>query len=133
MINVVIDTNLIVADFFNPESDSAKVMNLAREGKINVLWSEPILREIKKVLNEIQASAEYKATLLNLLKDDRKITQLQKVKVVEGDDSDDKFLSCALKGASYIITHDTHLLKVREYQGIKLVRPTDFIKNNIFS
>ena len=48
---------------------------------------------------------------------------------VEIDVNDNKIIECALESkAKYIISYDKHLLKLKEYEGIKIVRPEDFIK-----
>ena len=44
------------------------------------------------------------------------------------DPDDDKFLACAKAGnAELIISGDKHLLEIREYQGIQIVRPREFV------
>ena len=49
------------------------------------------------------------------------------VQVIKHDSEDDKFINCALTvKADYIITEDSHLLELEEYQGIQMVTPTDF-------
>ncbi|MFO8016677.1 MAG: putative toxin-antitoxin system toxin component, PIN family [Candidatus Woesearchaeota archaeon] len=49
--------------------------------------------------------------------------------VVQDDPSDNKFLETALNGkADYIITRDNHLLKIKEYKGIRIITPEEFLK-----
>ncbi|MCK4401242.1 hypothetical protein KAW08_02915 [bacterium] len=49
--------------------------------------------------------------------------------IIKEDPSDDSFIHCAVQGnADYIISGDKHLLNLEEYQGIKIVKPADFIK-----
>ena len=44
------------------------------------------------------------------------------------DPDDDKFFACAITGgADLIISGDKHLLKMSGYQGIKVVRPRQFV------
>ena len=44
------------------------------------------------------------------------------------DPDDDKFFACAIAGESkLIISGDKHLLKVSGYQGIKVLKPKEFI------
>lgn len=44
------------------------------------------------------------------------------------DPDDDKFFACAIAGgADLIISGDKHLLKMSGYQGIKVVRPRQFV------
>jgi hypothetical protein len=49
--------------------------------------------------------------------------------VVERDKSDDRILECALEAkADYIISGDSRLLSLKEYQGIKILSPAEFLK-----
>ncbi len=48
---------------------------------------------------------------------------------VSPDPDDDKFLACALEGqADYIVTGDPHLLNLKQYHGINILKPYEFLK-----
>lgn len=48
--------------------------------------------------------------------------------VVEPDWADNRVLECAVAGeASYIITGDAHLLQLKEYRGIVILTPVEFL------
>jgi uncharacterized protein len=66
----------------------------------------------------------------NLILSESTIVELRiKLDVVKDDPDDNKFIEAAIEGkARYIITRDKHLLKIKEYQGIKIIKPEDFIK-----
>ena len=50
----------------------------------------------------------------------------QKVKVVTDDPDDNIIVECALESNSkYIITYDKHLLNLKEYGGIRIIRPEE--------
>ena len=50
-------------------------------------------------------------------------------KVIKEDRPDNKFLACAIAAqASFIISGDKHLLKLKEFQGIPIVSPREFLK-----
>ena len=50
-----------------------------------------------------------------------------KVDVVKDDSDDNKIIECAIKSnAEYILSYDKHLLKLKEYKGIRIVRPEEF-------
>ena len=52
-----------------------------------------------------------------------------KFNVVKDDPDDDKIIEAAVEGkAEYIITQDNHLLKLKEFKGIKIVTPKDFLE-----
>ena len=49
-----------------------------------------------------------------------------RVKVVKEDPDDDIIIECALESNSkYVITYDTHLLNLKEYQGIRIIKPEE--------
>ncbi len=129
MLNVVLDTNLIIAAYYNRRSASAQILDLARNGKINVLWSEKVFEEAKFILDKIKAGVEFRKSLLSIYKESRKVIKPERdIDVIEDDPSDNKLIGCAVKGASYIISNDHHLLDIGEYKGIKMVRPQAFLR-----
>jgi len=57
------------------------------------------------------------------------VTPTRKINVVLEDPTDDKFIECAVEGESdYIITNDKHLLKIKEFEGIKIIIPYEFLR-----
>lgn len=52
----------------------------------------------------------------------------ENIKAVSEDSKDDMVLECALaSNASFIVTGDNHLLKLKEFRGIKIITPKDFL------
>ncbi len=52
-----------------------------------------------------------------------------KVAIIKDDPDDNKVIECAIESSSdYIITYDKHLLKLKEYKGIKIVKPEGILK-----
>ena len=48
--------------------------------------------------------------------------------VVEEDESDNRYLECAIEGrAQYVVTGDKHLLDIGEYSGIIILSPAAFV------
>ena len=53
----------------------------------------------------------------------------QKVDIIKDDLDDNKVIECAIESYSdYIVTYDRHLLKLKEYKGIKSVTPEEILK-----
>jgi predicted nucleic acid-binding protein len=49
------------------------------------------------------------------------------IEVIHDDPPDNRILECAIAGqADLIVSGDRHLLKLKSYQGIPIVRPVDF-------
>ena len=52
----------------------------------------------------------------------------RKTSVIREDPDDNMILECAIEGnVDYLITNDNHLLKLKEFEGIKIVNPIDFL------
>ena len=57
------------------------------------------------------------------------IEPTQKLDIVKEDPDDNIILECALEGnVDYIISQDNHLLKLKEFKGIKIINPEEFLK-----
>ena len=49
--------------------------------------------------------------------------------IIKEDPDDNIFLECALEcEADFIISGDKHLLKLKEFKGIKIIKAKDFLK-----
>ena len=50
-----------------------------------------------------------------------------KVNIIKDYPSDNKFLECAITvDADYLVSRDPHVLKIKEFRGIKIISPEDF-------
>ena len=145
MIRVVLDTNQIVSAIINPKGLSDAILmssGLKGDQKYELVASEDILIEIKKILNyprlkKLHGWSEKKIDLfLNLLKEHAYVADTLHLhdKFALSDTEDDKFFHAAIQTeASYIVSRDTHLLKIREYKEVRVLKPEVFIsamKNN---
>jgi uncharacterized protein len=139
MIRVVLDTNQIVSAILNPKGLGDVILmssGLKGDQKYELLVSEEILIEIKRVLNyprikKLHGWSEERIDLfLNLLKKHAHVvaTLPPHDKVVLPDPGDDKFFYAALQaGALYIVSRDNHLLTIKEYKGVRVLKPEVFI------
>jgi predicted nucleic acid-binding protein len=49
--------------------------------------------------------------------------------VIHDDPDDNRILECAVAGhADVIVSGDRHLLRLKSYEGIPIVRPVDFLR-----
>ncbi|MFH1663997.1 MAG: putative toxin-antitoxin system toxin component, PIN family [archaeon] len=129
MKKVVVDTNILVSASFW-KGNPFMVMRLAFEGKIEVFTSIEILSEYSKVLirdfklneTEIQERINLFAGTLKLVKPTNKIN------LIKDDPDDNKILEVAFEAdAKYIVSGDKHLLKLKEFNKIKIVKPKEFL------
>lgn len=135
MLRVVFDTNHLVSALISPHGKPAKILNAWKRGEVLLLVSEAILKEARRVLaypkirKTIRLSeGEIDDFMVQLSKQGLLVPAEIKVRVIEDDPSDDKFLSCAVEGkADYLVSGDKHLKALKEYRGVRIVSPGAFL------
>ena len=128
---VVVDTNIFISSFFG--GNPRKIIDLWKKGAISLCLSKDILDEYVDVLDRIGLEDEREIEeLLSLFAKGINIiftTKTPKIKVVKEDPDDDKFIECAIAlKAEVIITGDKALKAIKEYLGIKILTPQQFLK-----
>jgi len=131
MLKAVLDTNIYISAILfggNPE----RIRRLSKEGKVEILISEAIIGEIAEVLRrkfnwqswQISQVIDEIRGFTTLVVPKRTISQIKE------DEADNRVLECAVEGgAQYIVSGDKrHLLSLREYQGIRIVKVEEFLK-----
>jgi len=127
---VAADTNVIVSALLW-EGNESKIIGLVEEGKIKLLTSVTLLNELKKVLmykrfgldeKTVDDNVKYILTISEIISPKRSL------RVIREDPADDKVLECALEGkARYIVSGDKHLLRLKEFRGIKVIRAKELL------
>lgn len=113
----------------------AEVVELAERGTVEIFISAEILSEINKILDYEKLRRIYEgggvkkgeliASIASLAKF---VKATAKFDVVVDDPPDNRVLECAVDaGADYVVSGDTHLLKLREYRSVKVVSPSEFL------
>lgn len=110
------------------------ILTAIRNQKIILVTSPVILEEVRKVINRerivkfTKMSEEERKDFINELIERSDVTAGKQLSQIFGRDfKDDKFLVCGVEGkVDYIVTGDDDLLTLKEYEGIKIVRPREF-------
>lgn len=134
MIRVTVDTNVLISATFWYGA-SARVIEKAERKELVLVLSEAILEEYAEVLQyeEIQEKIkdkhlEFKQSVLKISAIAEIIEVKSKLSVVKDDPDDNSILECALDGnVQYLLTKDNHLLDLKEFLGIKIITPEDFL------
>jgi putative PIN family toxin of toxin-antitoxin system len=128
---VVIDTNVFVSGL-NFAGKPGEVLELFIRGDIEVIISPFILSEIERILRErfdwIKGNIH---RVLNRIKRQTILVHPKlKVTIIKRKDDDNRILECAIEGkVQYLISGDRkHLLPLKEYKGIKILSPAEFLK-----
>jgi putative PIN family toxin of toxin-antitoxin system len=112
------------------------LLRLWREEALDVLVSEPILAEYRRVLGYERLRSRHGLTVQGI--DDvvdgfRRFGDLVEITTsiaaIAADPSDNMFIECAVSGeADYIVSGDAHLLDLREFRGIQVLSPAQLLK-----
>lgn len=129
MIKVVLDTNVYISAILTGGKPE-KIIDIAREGLIEVFISKSILFEIERILDQKfgWSREEIQEVLLELTT----ITRLTNPKVtltVVDDEPDNRILECAVQErVDFLVSGDTkHLQPLKRYEGITILSPAAFL------
>ena len=127
----VLDTNIFISGIFWKGASNKVILNW-KEGKFTLVTSLEAVSEIIKVLKDfkIRLSDEMIKEWIDLIIRNSIIVEpKEKIEAVKDDPKDSIFIETAVAGnVDYIISQDNHLLKLKEFRGIKIVTPEEFNK-----
>ncbi len=126
----VFDTNILISAFLAPGGEAQRGLTLAQHKKVTLYTSIPILTEFAYTLREKFSIEQGEITAaLRLISRAATVVKPHRPVKVLADEPDNRILECALEAkADVIVTGDTHLLKLREYQGTAILRLKDFLR-----
>lgn len=133
MYRVVLDTNVYISALLRGRKPEIVIrLSSAPYKRYDLFTSPAILAELDRILNEkfhwrpedrnLHTSRISKWA--DVVKPTKRITAIP----AERDDSDNRILECADKAkADYIVSGDSDLLDLKEYEGIKIITPAQFL------
>ncbi|MCX6748777.1 MAG: putative toxin-antitoxin system toxin component, PIN family [Candidatus Pacearchaeota archaeon] len=128
MTKIVFDTNVLISATLWDNSVAQKFLFKCIKENVQIFSSQGIIEEYKEILARDfdynkQEIGEILKRVLQFL---TLVTPSKKIDVVKEDVDDNKIVECAIESkAGYIISYDKHLLKLKEFQGINIVRPEE--------
>ena len=128
---VTVDTNFLISATQWDYSVAHKLLKKLILSDAEIFTTQDILDETAEVLERDfeYSKDEIKNIIEKILLFAKLIKPKQKVDVIKDDPDDNKVIECAIESSSdYIITYDGHLLKLKEYKGIKIVKPEEILK-----
>lgn len=132
MISVTLDSNIYVSAL-QFGGIGTRILSMVRAGTIRMDTSEAILTETMGVLRDKFGWDGYRLhfAVLELRKIAEVVTPTQTVDVTD-DPDDNRILECAIAASSnVIVTYDKDLLRLGEYDGIKIIRAVDFLQRGM--
>ncbi len=129
---VVIDTNLLIDAVNDDYSYANRIIDLVLDKKIEAFANSATLNENKLLARRKINDAEYLQKIETYFEAVQHAPFVQERINIVRDAEDNKLVESAVASdAEYIVTSDKHLLVLEQYQGIKMVTPTQFW--NLFS
>ncbi len=125
------DTNFLVSATQWDYSVAHKLLLKLLEKNIQIFTANEILDEFANILaRDFQYSHEEIGNITEKVLAFVTLVQItSKVDAVKDDPEDNKILECALDSDSeYVISYDKHLLNLKEFQDIKIVKPEEFLE-----
>jgi putative PIN family toxin of toxin-antitoxin system len=127
---VVFDANVFISAFVVRGSSAERVFLWAQQRRFGLCTSVPILTETARKLRDKfnQADADITAALKLISRASTVYKPSVRVSVL-ADTPDNRILECALAAAAdVIVTGDRHLLKLKKYQNIPIIRLADLLR-----
>lgn len=127
----VYDTNIFISAFLLPGSQADKAYRLAIRGTVQLYSSPAIITEVASKLRQkfgwdaenIVAAVRSIGRVAIIIKPAIKLEILT-------DAPDNRILECAVESqADLIVTGDRHLLELKTFQRVPIVRLRDFLRN----
>ena len=131
MIKAVLDTNTLISALGWKEGNPRKIFELCILGKCRLIESMELIKEFVSVISRHKFSfineEEKNQLLIFLLQISILVEPKQKFNGCE-DPKDNIILECAVEGnADYIVSGDQHLLKLKQFKGIKIITAKEFL------
>src|SRR3989344_1319749 len=125
---ITADTNFLVSATQWDNSVAHKVLIKLIETNAEIFTTKEILNEFSEVL---QRDFEYNEEETNKIIEKVMsfvilIEPKERLDVVKEDPDDNKILECAVASKSeYVLMYDNHLLNLKEFRGVKIVKPEE--------
>jgi len=132
---ITLDTNVLISGTFWT-GDSFRILDMIDNKELDNISSREIIEEYNETIksDEIVDKVDNKKLIMtkvvhNVIKNSEIVEPTAKLDVIKDDPDDNRVLECAKEGkVSHVITNDNHLLKLKEFEGIKIVTPEEFLQ-----
>ncbi len=130
MLRVTADSNIYISAL-NFGGIPDKILDLARDGWIELAVSGAILDEVVRVLQDKFGWSQDAVGMarIQICGFAELVTPDRAIEVVKDDPTDNRILECAAMGGSaFLVTGDRHLLKLGRFEGTLIVAPSVFLE-----
>jgi putative PIN family toxin of toxin-antitoxin system len=120
---VTLDTNIYISAL-EFGSNPLRLLEMAIDGDIEVATSQPIIDEVRRVLEDkfewgVEELREAEALIGSLA---HKVRPRWALDVVRRDSADNRVLECAMEaGSDFIVSGDKDLLRLKSFENTRMV------------
>lgn len=128
--NIVLDTNVLVAGLLAPFGPCGEIVRMVSSGELTLFYDARIILEYTDVLHRQKFGFEEKriSALLDYIEHRGKKTASSPLVRALPDRDDEPFLEAAVaSGAACLVTGNRAHFPVKSRQGVKVVSPRDFL------
>lgn len=133
-IKIVVDTNILISFFCFPGGTVRELMKKILASEYELVLSNEIVDEFKEVINKkLNELTIMEEKFIKFIQDNFTIINPEKkLNIVKNDITDNKIIECAVVAkANFIVSGDKHILDLRKYKNIKILKPSDFLKMTV--
>ena len=131
---IVLDANVFVSSFIGNGNPKVIVKRISK-GKDTLFISDDIMSEVIRVFRKrkfhlTEEAIKYRIDSIKEIGTKIKVSDSERVTDSGCRDKDDnRYLECAVAAnADYIISGDIHLRELKEYRGIRIVNPAEYLE-----
>jgi uncharacterized protein len=128
--SVILDTNTIVAAAFNPQSDSARIVEQIEQGKLRLVWNDATRREARRIVEKIPPLSWPRFAALYSAEGHYTGQTMPEQFGQVRDPDDRKFAALAAVTGATLVTQDDDLLAERDRLGVTVLTPGEFIRQH---
>ena len=132
MHRIVLDTNLLISAV-GWKGKPRTIIDLCIDNKLKLIESSQLIDEFIDVINRPKFNfiePEFKIeVIISIFNIAEIIDPKIKLNIIKEDEKENRALECALAGnCDFIISGDSHLLKLQKFEGIKIYNASKFLK-----
>jgi uncharacterized protein len=132
---VVLDTNVILSSLLSSAGPPVQVIRAWESDEFSVATSLPWLAELQRVLDypKVKRYFKHSAEIVKALLERFETVAIRvepdfRLDVIKRDADDNRVLECAkAAGAQYIVSGDEDLEQLKEFEGIVILSPAQFM------
>ena len=130
MIRATVDTNILISALVYRRGKPHDLLQQGLAGEISLTISQPIVDEMADVLaRKFGATLEEIAEAREIVAEAAKmVSPTVELNVISHDPPDNRVLECAVSaGSDYIVTGDKDLLRLKQFNGIRIVTVAELL------